>query len=893
MADHVEVLRIVIASPADTSPEREIVASIVRELNNSICADRSLRIDVTRWETDAYPGFNADGPQGLIDPIIRIEDCDVLVGIFWKRFGTPTRDSRSGTEHEFRLAYESWKRTSRPQVMVYFNQKPHTPQSKEETDQWGQVLDFRKTFPKEGLWWAYKGVPEFEKLLRAHLSNFIRANFPVKPSSFLLDSTYLRSVSHRLAVADYFTVQSKIIEECTQSFVGRASSYEAFQNFLRNHKRGYFVVRGGPGQGKTAFSCYLVKKEGYVHHFINRTGGRTDSRLILRSLTSQLLALAKMGQGIPESITELTKVFDELLHVVAVQQKRVVVLIDALDELPNEMVDEPPYLVADTLPEGVFFVVTSRPSDRLNRLQERRFAVPQELYDLGPLDISEMREILKSRRPDITGAELEHIAEASQGNPLYLRAVADELEINPSYNLQTLPTAIEGFFRTSTASIGLGNAVLGDVLGLLSVARMPLSLTQLSKIAGNQQRDTHEFGIRPIRQFLLERDGYYTFYHARFHEFVTKTILYEDEIRKSHYRMADWLQRPENKTVEYRAESLAYHLFEAGDCERLISAIDEQFLAEKVQRLGYGVLEDIELLACCLLSRNDPSVVERCVSLVESLINIIGSDIISEAAKAVQRYRSGPESFRSQLVSPVTPRVPGLDIYVGVLPKSEVAADFFEVIPIRGRLVIAIGDAPGLGLKSAFVARFIGSVFHRLVEESDPLHLGDLLDKVNAAAANHEYFERVSMLCAEVDPKGRLVRLANAGHPYPVHYSARLGRCDILPLRGDLLDNPFDNHLNSKHYEQYDASVAPGDVLILVTDGLTEDHVLQGEPYGYRFTEVVEARAREGAKVIGEAILDSWKGHLREEDAGDDVSVIVVKLLSTETAAYGNAVSET
>ena len=67
-----------------------------------------------RWETDAYPGFHPEGPQGLIDAILRIEDCDILIGIFWKRFGTPVSDACSGTAHEFQRAYEAWQEHQRP-----------------------------------------------------------------------------------------------------------------------------------------------------------------------------------------------------------------------------------------------------------------------------------------------------------------------------------------------------------------------------------------------------------------------------------------------------------------------------------------------------------------------------------------------------------------------------------------------------------------------------------------------------------------------------------------------------------------------------------------------------------------------------------------------------------
>ena len=50
-----------------------------------------------------------------------ISDADVVVGIFWKRFGTPTGDAQSGTEHELRNAWEAWRKNGRPDVMVYFS----------------------------------------------------------------------------------------------------------------------------------------------------------------------------------------------------------------------------------------------------------------------------------------------------------------------------------------------------------------------------------------------------------------------------------------------------------------------------------------------------------------------------------------------------------------------------------------------------------------------------------------------------------------------------------------------------------------------------------------------------------------------------------------------------
>jgi hypothetical protein len=63
-------------------------------------------------------------------------DCDVFIGVFWKRFGTLVPDAGSGTEHEIRKAYAAWHDKERPQLMVYFNQAPYAPQSLDELDQW-------------------------------------------------------------------------------------------------------------------------------------------------------------------------------------------------------------------------------------------------------------------------------------------------------------------------------------------------------------------------------------------------------------------------------------------------------------------------------------------------------------------------------------------------------------------------------------------------------------------------------------------------------------------------------------------------------------------------------------------------------------------------------------
>lgn len=78
----VRELRVVVASPGDVASERDALAPVIQDLNRGVARDRGIELTLSRWEIDAYPGFHAEGPQGLIDPILNIAECDVLIGIY-------------------------------------------------------------------------------------------------------------------------------------------------------------------------------------------------------------------------------------------------------------------------------------------------------------------------------------------------------------------------------------------------------------------------------------------------------------------------------------------------------------------------------------------------------------------------------------------------------------------------------------------------------------------------------------------------------------------------------------------------------------------------------------------------------------------------------------------
>jgi hypothetical protein len=167
---------VVIASSNDVRKEREALDRIIQKVNRSVAKYLGLSLQAVRWETDSYPGFHADGPQALIDSFLKIEDCDILIGIFWKRFGTPIKKKgRTGTEHEFYKALKAWKKNGKPHIMLYFKQ---FPKRLEESEQQTKVLNFKGKIAKlKGLYWEYGGLREFEDLTSEHLSQYLQNRF--------------------------------------------------------------------------------------------------------------------------------------------------------------------------------------------------------------------------------------------------------------------------------------------------------------------------------------------------------------------------------------------------------------------------------------------------------------------------------------------------------------------------------------------------------------------------------------------------------------------------------------------------------------------------------------------------------------------------------------------
>jgi hypothetical protein len=164
------IWRVLVSSPNDVKDERDSISRAIHSVNLALEASgKDLRLQVGKWETDVPPGLHERGGQGQIESTLHFADCDILIGIFWKRFGTHVLGDKSGTEREIRLGRKAWRSKGRPKVMVFFSTAAFQSRTTEEARQILAVLEFKEKMKSEGLVCEYSDAREFEALATRHL----------------------------------------------------------------------------------------------------------------------------------------------------------------------------------------------------------------------------------------------------------------------------------------------------------------------------------------------------------------------------------------------------------------------------------------------------------------------------------------------------------------------------------------------------------------------------------------------------------------------------------------------------------------------------------------------------------------------------------------------------
>lgn len=148
------IFNVMIASPGDVASERAIIRDVVYEWNAINSDTRKIVLLPVGWETHSSPELGAPA-QTIINAQV-LNRCDLLVGVFWTRVGTPTERHLSGTVEEI----EEHIAAGKP-AMLYFSSQP-VVLDLVDIEQVNRLKTFKASCQSRGLYQTYDNHGEFK-----------------------------------------------------------------------------------------------------------------------------------------------------------------------------------------------------------------------------------------------------------------------------------------------------------------------------------------------------------------------------------------------------------------------------------------------------------------------------------------------------------------------------------------------------------------------------------------------------------------------------------------------------------------------------------------------------------------------------------------------------------
>jgi serine phosphatase RsbU (regulator of sigma subunit) len=209
------------------------------------------------------------------------------------------------------------------------------------------------------------------------------------------------------------------------------------------------------------------------------------------------------------------------------------------------------------------------------------------------------------------------------------------------------------------------------------------------------------------------------------------------------------------------------------------------------------------------------------------------------------------------------PQIPGLSLAVRYEPASaqaEVGGDFYEVLRIGHRVLVAIGDVQGHSLHAATVMAEVRHALRAFVEEGHGL--AQILVWLNRVMLRYHDDQTATVCLMLIDPADGSLEIANAGHPPPLLIEGDQAK---YTRHGGVLIG-FPGGMPSTE----EATLPIGGAVILITDGLVEDRGVSLADNLERL-RVLSLTIEEDLEKFSDRILAEF-GH-RE----DDVALVVLR----------------
>jgi sigma-B regulation protein RsbU (phosphoserine phosphatase) len=212
----------------------------------------------------------------------------------------------------------------------------------------------------------------------------------------------------------------------------------------------------------------------------------------------------------------------------------------------------------------------------------------------------------------------------------------------------------------------------------------------------------------------------------------------------------------------------------------------------------------------------------------------------------------------------------GLDVHAIIEPARQVGGDLFEVLRLSDdRMVLAVGDVCGKGITAALFMAVTVTLLRTLARQLDsPAEILRRLNEELVAQNPRNMF--VTMSCLDV--RGARVTCANAGHDTALLVGAG-GPRPVFPSTGTVI-----GLFPDRSYANETVELAPGETLVLYTDGVTE----AADPAEAFFGEErLQACFARGAGSSAAESVDRLLGQVRAFAAGaaqsDDITILALR----------------
>jgi len=256
------------------------------------------------------------------------------------------------------------------------------------------------------------------------------------------------------------------------------------------------------------------------------------------------------------------------------------------------------------------------------------------------------------------------------------------------------------------------------------------------------------------------------------------------------------------------------------------------------------------------------------------------------AHQSVDKDIAAASSVQAHMWPGSLPAIPGFDCAAASLPARGVGGDFYDCFLIAGATgatgassawAILLGDASGKGVAAGLVASAVQARVHTAATLA---HLGPealmaaVDEDVHATTDGARY---ATAIYGVLDAGQRRLTPVNAGHPSVLVLPPGNGEALRLEATGPAL-----GLIESGLFRSHGVPLAPGSVLVAVTDGVYDalDHA--GQEFGdTRLANVLrEGRDRSAAELCT-AILDAVRTHRGARQDQDDVTAMVIKAVGT------------